>query len=147
MPFTSAGGRAAGRPRHWAGGLLAATLLAAAAVVAGVAAPAVAAPAPAAGTPYAYVVNQGSGTVSAYDATTGTVTATIPVGGRPQGVAVSPDGRTAYVTNGGGGDVSVISTPTNTVTATIPAGPAGAWRSARTAQPSTSPTVAAVTSR
>ena len=119
------------------------------AVAAGVAAPAVAAPAPAAaGTPYAYVVNQGSGTVSAYDAATGTVTATIPVGSRPQDVAVSPDGRTAYVTNSGSGDVSVISTATNTVTATIPAG-MGPWGVAVSPDgtPSTSPTPAAATSR
>jgi YVTN family beta-propeller protein len=32
------------------------------------------------------VVNRDSGTVSAYDAATGTVTATIPVGNDPEGV-------------------------------------------------------------
>jgi YVTN family beta-propeller protein len=56
-----------------------------------------------------------------------TVTATIPVGSEPFGVAIPPNGAYAYVTNDGGTTVSVISTATNTVTATIPVGsePAG----------------------
>ena len=47
-----------------------------------------------------------------------TVTSTIPVGGNPISIAVTPNGAYAYVTNGDG-TVSVISTATNTVTATI----------------------------
>ena len=50
------------------------------------------------------------------------VTATIPVGAGPQGVAVSPDGRSVYVTNIVFDTVSVIDTVSNTVTATIPVG-------------------------
>ena len=50
---------------------------------------------------------------------TNTVTATIPVGDGPYGVAVSPDGTLAYVTNYYDNTVSVISTASNTVTATI----------------------------
>ncbi|MGD0406565.1 MAG: YncE family protein, partial [Candidatus Bathyarchaeia archaeon] len=58
---------------------------------------------------------------------TNTVTATVPVGSEPIGVAVTPDGAYAYVTNYGGGyygsgSVSVISTATNTVTATVTVG-------------------------
>ena len=56
---------------------------------------------------------------------TNTVTATIPVGSEPQGVAVSPTGTYAgdiYVTNDGGATVSVINPATNTVIATIPVG-------------------------
>ncbi|PEQ46184.1 YncE family protein, partial [Bacillus cereus] len=49
-----------------------------------------------------------------------TVTATIPVGSFPTGVAITPDGNFAYVTNLG--DVSVIDTSTNTVIATVPVG-------------------------
>ena len=41
------------------------------------------------------------------------VTATITVGGAPDGVAVSPDGTKAYVTNYTDGTVSVINTGTN----------------------------------
>ncbi len=52
-----------------------------------------------------------------------TVTATIPVGSTPFGVAADPVTGTVYVTNrnnGGDGTVSVIDAATNTVTATIP---------------------------
>jgi YVTN family beta-propeller protein len=50
------------------------------------------------------------------------VTATIPVGNAPVGVAVTPDGSEVFVTNQGSNTVSVIDTATNTVTATIPVG-------------------------
>ena len=56
------------------------------------------------------------------DAATNTVTATIPVGSEPYGVAVDPATHTVYVTNAGDGTVSVIDAATNTVTATIPVG-------------------------
>lgn len=69
-----------------------------------------------------YVANVAGNSVSAIDTTTDTVTATIPVGSDPIGVAVSPDDSTVYVTNEGSDTVSVISTATNTVTATIPVG-------------------------
>ena len=47
----------------------------------------------------AYVTNNGSNTVSVIDTATNTVVATIPVGFRPFGVAITPDGTRAYVTN------------------------------------------------
>ena len=50
------------------------------------------------------------------------VTATIPVGIVPFGVAVSPDGSKVYVANQDSNSVSVIDTLTNAVTATIPVG-------------------------
>src|SRR5262249_56186745 len=50
------------------------------------------------------------------------VTATIPVGSGPLGVAVTPDGSGVYVTNFQDNTVSVIATASNTVTATIPLG-------------------------
>src|SRR3984957_20869575 len=109
MPFISAGGRVASQPGRRAGrragALLAAVTVAAGA--AGPAAPAVAAQASAAGTPYAYVVNYGSNTVSAYDAVTGTA-ATIPVGTHPRDVAGRPGGRTAPATHQEGRDVSAV---------------------------------------
>lgn len=73
---------------------------------------------------YAYVANSHSGSVSAIDTATNTVTATIPVGGGPTGVALSPDGTRAYVGSQGSNTVSVIDTATDAVTATIPV-PAG----------------------
>ena len=51
-----------------------------------------------------------------------TVTATVPVGSFPGGVAVTPDGAYTYVTNTGSNSVSVISTATNSVTTTVPVG-------------------------
>jgi YVTN family beta-propeller protein len=70
----------------------------------------------------AYITNQSSNTVSVIDTVTNTVSATIPVGLTPFGVAVSPDGSKVYVANISSNTVSVIATATNTVSATIPVG-------------------------
>jgi YVTN family beta-propeller protein len=59
--------------------------------------------------------------VSVIATATNTVAATIRVGNRPYGVAITPDGAKLYVTNQEG-TVSVIATATNTVTATIQVG-------------------------
>ena len=56
------------------------------------------------------------------DAATRAVTATVPVGSDPYGVAVDPAAHTVYVTNDGDGTVSVIDAATRAVTATIPVG-------------------------
>jgi YVTN family beta-propeller protein len=60
--------------------------------------------------------------VSAIDVATNTVTKTVPVGKRPWGIGLSPDGRKLYTANGPGNDVSVVDVATFTVTKTIPAG-------------------------
>jgi YVTN family beta-propeller protein len=44
-----------------------------------------------------YVSNEDSGDITVIDATTGAVVATVPVGKRPRGLRVTPDGRTLYV--------------------------------------------------
>jgi YVTN family beta-propeller protein len=78
---------------------------------------------PAAAAPFAYVVNQNDDTVSVLDTASKTVVATIPVGGSPEGVAVTPDAKHVYVANFfPSNTVSVIDTATNTVGATIPVG-------------------------
>ncbi|HII91461.1 MAG TPA: YncE family protein, partial [Methanosarcina sp.] len=60
------------------------------------------------------------------DTETNNVTATVPVGDNPVGVAINPDGTKLYVTNHKGNTTSVIDTTTNTVTATVPGyGPYG----------------------
>jgi YVTN family beta-propeller protein len=51
-----------------------------------------------------------------------TVTATIPVGDYPRGIAVKPDGSYVYVINGYSDSMSVIRTSDNTVTDTISIG-------------------------
>ena len=50
------------------------------------------------------------------------VTATVPVGKLPDGVAVDPGTHTAYVTNFDDDTVSVINASTRTMTATVPVG-------------------------
>ena len=70
----------------------------------------------------AYVADWGSATVSVIDLATDTVVATVPVGQRPRGVAVTPDGTRVYVSNEESGTVSVIDTFTNAVVATVPVG-------------------------
>jgi YVTN family beta-propeller protein len=72
--------------------------------------------------PVVYVANSGDNSVSAIDPTTNAVTATIPVGSAPDGIAATPDGQSIYVSDSGDGDVSVISTATDTVVATISVG-------------------------
>ncbi|MDE2296550.1 MAG: hypothetical protein KGK18_00130, partial [Burkholderiales bacterium] len=49
--------------------------------------------------PFAYVPNEGSGTLSVIDTASDQVVATIPVGKKPRGTVVSLDGRTAYVSD------------------------------------------------
>jgi len=72
--------------------------------------------------PQAYITNRDDSTVSVIDTASNTVTATVTVGGSPNGVAVTPDGAHVYVANGSDGTVSVIATATNTVSATVTVG-------------------------
>ena len=75
------------------------------------------------GTHTVYVTNRNDDTVSVIDGSTHTVTATVPVGKSPDGVAVDPGTHTVYVTNQlSDGTVSVIDGSTRTVTATVPVG-------------------------
>ena len=72
--------------------------------------------------PYAYIPNADSDNVSVIDDATQTVVDTIPVGDRPWGMAVSPDGSRVYVSNRVSNSLSVIETAGNTVIATVPVG-------------------------
>lgn len=72
--------------------------------------------------PFAYIPNKGSNNVSVIDTATNLVTARIPVGKEPEGVAVNASGTRVYVTNEGSSTVSVIDTAINAVIATIPTG-------------------------
>jgi YVTN family beta-propeller protein len=68
------------------------------------------------------VANSGSNTVSVIDTTTLTVSATVPVGTSPAGVAVDPAGTRVYVANLLDNTVAVIDTTTQTVIATVSVG-------------------------
>lgn len=70
----------------------------------------------------AYVVNNGTMTVSVISGRTNTVVASIRVGQAPQGVAVNPKTDTVYVANGDNNTVSVINGRTDTAVARIRVG-------------------------
>ena len=60
--------------------------------------------------------------VAVLDASSLSLTTTIPVGQRPWGLVVSPDGKKLYAANGPSNDVSVIDADTMKVVATVKAG-------------------------
>jgi len=70
----------------------------------------------------AYIANYNSNNVSVINTETGQVAATIAVGSKPVGVAISPSQGTVYITNTGDNTVSVIDTRANLVSATINVG-------------------------
>jgi YVTN family beta-propeller protein len=67
-----------------------------------------------------YVSNISSANVSVISTATNTVIATIGVGNRPRGVAVTPDGTRVYVPNGNDNTMSEILTASNTLASTFP---------------------------
>jgi YVTN family beta-propeller protein len=72
----------------------------------------------------AYVTNQGGvGTLKVVDLTTNSLLTSIPLGGIPNEVVLSPEGSRAYVTTYNLDRVWVIDTATNSVIAGIPTGP------------------------
>ena len=71
-----------------------------------------------------YVTNRDdtAGAVSVLDESTSLITATVPVGRYPDGVAVDTSANVIYVSNRSDNTVSVIDGATKTVIATVPAG-------------------------
>jgi len=69
-----------------------------------------------------YVTNYADNTVSVIDGVSGTVKGTIPVGSRPQSVAVDPTRNRVYVGNMQGNNISVIDASRMKVSQTLPAG-------------------------
>jgi YVTN family beta-propeller protein len=74
--------------------------------------------------PTAFVVNSASATVTPVDLTTRRAGPPIPVGARPQAIAITPDGRTAYVASYGANAVTPIDVATGRAGHAIPAGQA-----------------------
>jgi len=72
--------------------------------------------------PFAYITNAQSNSVSVIDTATNKVTATIPVGSNPIGVAINQNGTKVYVGNALSNDISVIDTATNNIIATVRVG-------------------------
>jgi YVTN family beta-propeller protein len=88
-----------------------------------IAMPASTTPAAAASHGVLWVTNSSTHMVAAFDATTGDVLATIPVGLTPTGIAVAKGAGKVYVADEGSDTVSVISKATMTRSATIPLPP------------------------
>jgi YVTN family beta-propeller protein len=70
---------------------------------------------------WAYVSNSSSKTVGAIELATGKVTL-IPTGERPEGSALSPDGKLLYVVNREGAQITVIDTTTRSAVGAIKTG-------------------------
>lgn len=68
----------------------------------------------------AFVTDSRQNQVYVIDTATNAITATVPVGVNPHGLAVVPDGSRVYVADHGSAAVSVINAATATVMATIP---------------------------
>ncbi len=62
-----------------------------------------------------YASNEGGNSVTDIDLKTNTVIKTFPVGNRPRGIALSPDGKRAYVTLGRDDALAVINVDKDTV--------------------------------
>jgi YVTN family beta-propeller protein len=60
--------------------------------------------------PFAYVSNEGSASVSVIDTATDKVTATFDVGGKPRGIALSPDRKRLYVSDQTGNAALTVDT-------------------------------------
>ena len=76
-----------------------------------------------AGVTYIYAPNRRLGEVSILDPATATVVGTIPgVGLRPNGIAITPDGRKAYIAHELDAEVIVLDLTNDTVLRTIPVG-------------------------
>jgi YVTN family beta-propeller protein len=73
------------------------------------------------GAKWAFVSNSGSSNVSAIDMSTG-ASKLIATGNRPEGSALSRDGKELYVCNRGGNSITVIDTATQSAVATFPTG-------------------------
>ncbi len=69
-----------------------------------------------------YVASEDTGTAVIMDAGSGTVLASLPVGGEPEGVGISPDGRFVYMTSEEDHHVAVIDTTLDAVTSTFGVG-------------------------
>src|SRR5256886_5942026 len=58
--------------------------------------------------PFAYVPNERSGTVSVIDTASDRVVGTVKPGGKPRGIAATPDGRRLYVSDQPSGALVVV---------------------------------------
>lgn len=72
--------------------------------------------------PFAYVPNEGSGSLSVIDLASDRVVADIVAGRKPRGTVISPDGRLAYVSDQPGNQLVVVDLQRREATGTVPLG-------------------------
>src|SRR6516164_8114865 len=72
--------------------------------------------------PFAYVPNEGSGTLSVIDTATDQVVAEVPAGKKPRGTVVSADGKTVYVSDQPNNQLVTVDVASRKATGTIPLG-------------------------
>src|SRR5438105_2198811 len=72
--------------------------------------------------PYAYVPNEGSGTISIVDTANDTVTGEIRVGGRPRGIASDPARKILYITDQPSSALKVIDAASGRITGEVQLG-------------------------
>ena len=77
---------------------------------------------PASAQPFAYVSNEWANEITVIDVATKTAVATIPVGKRPRGLGLSPDGRHLYAALGSEDAIAIVDTAERKVIGRIPAG-------------------------
>jgi YVTN family beta-propeller protein len=67
-----------------------------------------------------FITSEDTGRLQVVDEATGKLLASVPVGHEPEGVDLSPDGKTAWVTSEGDGTVTVVDTAANKPIKTLP---------------------------
>src|SRR6266508_5486718 len=72
--------------------------------------------------PFVYISNERSNDVTIIDAATDQVIATVPVGARPRGLRLSPDGKILYVALGQENKIALVDTASRKVASKIAAG-------------------------
>jgi PQQ-dependent catabolism-associated beta-propeller protein len=70
-----------------------------------------------------YVSNEKGNTITVLDSTTMKVVKTVPVGQRPRGITISPDGKFIYLCASDDDTIQVINTADMQVVGTLPSGP------------------------
>ncbi|HEV7799523.1 MAG TPA: hypothetical protein VGP15_00475, partial [Burkholderiales bacterium] len=78
--------------------------------------------APAGAEPFAYVPNEGSGTISIIDTATDAVVGEIRTGGKPRGIAINPKTQLLYVSDSPSSALKVIDTANRSVVSEVPLG-------------------------
>src|SRR5438552_1544984 len=72
--------------------------------------------------PYAYVSNEGSGSVTVIDIATDRVVADWKIGGKPRGIAIDPGGDTLYVSEQTSGSLMIVDTASGATRKQVPLG-------------------------